>query len=261
MKVILNEKDKVSKFACVFKHLKQFSSDINMYFNETGLYTQGMDGSHVCLFELSIISDWFSSYEVEKNQVIGVNCELIFKIFNCLEEFQSIEIIYNEGDKLKINLIPNEGVRGIVKEFEMPLVDIDSELLAIPDTDYSADIEINSNEFRELITQVSIFGTDITFNCHDEIKITGDGEYGAMNAIISENDISMYQIEEDSKLNLTFAGKYLQDMCSFSRINSSINLHFSQDTPMKMQYNMDDNDEENCVNYIRFFLAPKIEDF
>ena len=55
--------------------------------------------------------------------------------------------------------------------------------------------------------------------------------------------------------------RQLQDMCSFSRINSSINLHFSQDTPMKMQYNMDDNDEENCVNYIRFFLAPKIEDF
>ena len=261
MNVVLNEKDKVSKFACIFKHLKQFSSDINMYFSEDGLYTQGMDGAHVCLFELSLKSEWFSSYEVEKDITIGVNCELIFKVLNCLEEFQSIEITYNEGDKLNIKLTPNEGVRGIVKEFEMPLVDIDSDVLEIPDTDYSADIEISSNEFRELISQLSIFGTDITFNCRDEIKITGTGEYGIMNAIISENDISMYQIEEDTELSLSFAGKYLQEMSSFSKVNSSINLHFSKDTPMKMQYNMDGEDEEKCLNYVRFFLAPKIEDF
>ena len=261
MKVVLNEKDKVSKFACIFKHLKQFSSDINMYFSENGLYTQGMDGAHVCLFELSLRSDWFSSFDVEKNTTIGVNCELIFKVLNCLEEFQSIEISYNEGDKLNIKLTPNEGVRGIVKEFEMPLVDIDSELLEIPDTDYSADIEISSNEFRELINQISIFGTDITFNCHDDIKIKGTGEYGAMNAIISEDDISMYQIEEDTELNLSFAGKYLQEMCAFSRVSSSINLHFSNDTPMKMQYSIDGEDEEKCFNYVRFFLAPKVEDF
>lgn len=261
MKVVLNEKDKVSKFACIFKHLKQLNNDINMYFSEDGLYTQGMDGAHVCLFELSLKSDWFSSYDVEKDITIGVNCELIFKVLNCLEEFQSIEITYNEGDKLNIKLTPDEGVRGIVKEFEMPLVDIDSAVLEIPDTDYSADIEISSNEFRELISQLSIFGTDITFNCHDEIKITGTGEYGVMNAIISEHDISMYQIEEDTELTLSFSGKYLQEMCSFSKVNSSINLHFSKDTPMKMQYNIDEEDEEKSLNYIRFFLAPKIEDF
>ena len=37
--------------------------------------------------------------------------------------------------------------------------------------------------------------------------------------------------------------------------------------PMKIQYGMDtfmdkdDDDEESDKNYIRFFLAPKIEDF
>ena len=143
----------------------------------------------------------------------------------------------------------------------MPLVDIDSAVLEIPETDYSADIEIISNEFRELISQLSIFGSEITFNCCDEIKITGTGEYGVMNALISENDITMYQIEEDTELNLTFSGKYLQEMCSFSKVNSSINLHFSNDTPMKMQYNIDEEDEEESLNYIRFFLAPKIQDF
>ena len=32
---------------------------------------------------------------------------------------------------LNIKLTPNEGVRGIVKEFEMPLVDIDSDVLEL----------------------------------------------------------------------------------------------------------------------------------
>ena len=85
MNITLSESTKVNQFASIMKNLKHFSQDVEFVVSEDGVYTQGMDGSHVCLFELSINSDWFSSYEVEKNQVIGVNCELIFKIFNSLK--------------------------------------------------------------------------------------------------------------------------------------------------------------------------------
>ena len=65
---------------------------------------------------------------------------------------------------------------------------------------------------------------------------------------------------------MTFGIEYLLKMVSFSKLNGITKLHFGKEYPMKLQYNLDfamdqeDDDEEESQNYIRFFLAPKIED-
>ena len=58
------------------------------------MYTQGMDNSHACLFELNLNNDWFNEYEIGEDETyrIGINCELLFKILNCLGEEQNIEL-------------------------------------------------------------------------------------------------------------------------------------------------------------------------
>ena len=177
-------------------------------------------------------------------------------------DFQTIEIEYDDGDKLTIKLEPNEGVRGIVKEFELPLVDIDSEMLEIPEVEYTADIEMYSTEFRDLIEQLSIFGNDITFTCNEKIEIMGSGEHGKMKVHINDEDIIEYVLEENADLSLNFMTQYLLIMSSFSKVSRKMHIHIMENTPMKMQYNMDDSeDNDDCNNFIRFFLAPKIEDF
>ena len=51
----------------------------------------------------------------------------------------------------------------------------------------------------------------------------------------------------------------------FSRLNSVVKLHMSDNIPMKIQYDMEEVDEEDedakAENYLRFFLAPIVEDF
>ena len=63
-------------------HLKHFSQDIEIIINEERLYAQGMDGSQAALFELSLKSDWFTSYEVDEDVVLGINCELNCRLFS-----------------------------------------------------------------------------------------------------------------------------------------------------------------------------------
>ena len=90
-----------------------------------------------------------------------------------------------------------------------------------------------------------------------------------MNAVISEDDIISYAIEEDTELTLMYSGVYINLITAFSKINKKVQIHFSNDIPMKIQYGMDnfmdndgsdDEDEEEDKNFIRFFLAPKISD-
>ena len=268
MKIILNDKRKVRQFACILRHLKNLSSNIEMVINPQKLYVQGMDSSHASLFELSLINEWFSEYDVEKNYNLGINCELVFKILNCLDETQNIIIEYDDDDHLYFKLLPREGETGIVKEFQLPLVMMDSEMFQIPETDYSVDLKMVSSEFSLLIEQLSIFGNEMNIRCTEEgIKMTGQGEMGKMTAQIKEQDILVYAIEEETVVELNFSMAFVQQFASFSKVNKAVEIHWSDETPMNILYSlddpMDDDDddiESNSVNYIRFYLAPKIED-
>ena len=107
MKIVLTDSRKVSQFACILRHLKNMSSDITISVDKNGLYAQGMDDSHAALFEINLSKDWFAVFESEEHKInLGINCELIFKIFNCMGENQNVEITYDadEGDNIYINL-------------------------------------------------------------------------------------------------------------------------------------------------------------
>ena len=80
-----------------------------------------MDGAHCCLFELILKSDWFDDFETDKQYTLGLNCELLAKVLNCLEQNQIIKISYSEDrDNLLITLSPNDGENSIVKVFHLP---------------------------------------------------------------------------------------------------------------------------------------------
>ena len=77
----------------------------------------------------------------------------------------------------------------------------------------------------------------------------------------------MFAIEKIENC-LLYAMSYVLLITSFSKVNKKVQIHISEEIPMKIQYSMDsfmddnEDDEENNddKNFIRFFLAPKIED-
>lgn len=266
MNVLLTNKQKIAQFSLIFKNLKNISTDVEMHVSEKGIYIQGMDAGHVCLFEVEIKEYWFDEFNNDTKCRLGINCEIIHKIINCKEDYHNIRMKCLNEDKLIITLFPQEGQTGFTKEFELPLIDIDSALLEVPDVEYDADVEIGSSDISNLVNQLSMFGKDLNVKCNETITFKGTGEFGTMSAIIEEEQICMYAIAEDTEVNLTFAMEYLLKMVSFSKLNGITKLHFGKEYPMKLQYDLDfamdqeDDDEEESQNYIRFFLAPKIED-
>ena len=99
--------------------------------------------------------------------------------------------------------------------------------------------------------------------------MTGQGEMGKMKALIKEQDILIYAIEEHVTLQLSFGMKFVKDFATFSKVNKAMNIHWSEDTPMKIEYSLDeaiDDDDDDvsdisgATNYVRFYLAPRIED-
>ena len=102
----------------------------------------------------------------------------------------------------------------------------------------------------------------------DSIKLISDGELGKMKAIIKDEDILLYAIEEGGEVKAKYAISYVNMFASVSKVNKKVNIHIDEKLPLKIQYDLDDvmdedddDEEDEATNYLRFYLAPKIEDF
>ena len=256
MLVSLTDNSKCEVFVNIFQHLKLFSVNINLYFKEEKLYIQGMDSSHVSIFELNIEKSWFDVYEITEDSVIGVNSTILFRIMNT-RTFGQVISIHNENDSLELDLInKEENKEDFNKYFKIPMMDVDEDMMEIPETDYDVDMTMSSKKFKSLVDQLSNFSDTLDIIYSDEkIYLNSESiEEGCMKIEIKLDDLEGCEVTEDVSLSLSFATRYIQNMTQFLKISKDVQIEVMNDTPLRITYKICDN------NYIRFFLAPKIKD-
>ena len=254
MKLVISEKNKVNQLVAIFRHLNGIVCDVNINLKDDCIYIQGMDSSHACLIEINIEKTWFDDFEMEDG-VMGVNCEMLFKIIDCWKEGQKITIYSENYDKLSIDF---EGEKTLTKRFEIPLMDIDADVMEIPEVEYQVDLCLKSVDLKELVGELTLFNEVLQLNCSEEkVVLKAHGDSGSAKVEIKESDIEEYAVEDELSLSVSYGIKYINAVCAFCKLNKFIYIHSSENVPLKLNYYLD-NEESN--NFVRFFIAPKIED-
>ncbi len=148
------------------------------------------------------------------------------------------------------------------KHFEIALIDLDTELLVIPDQETHVDLKMETIVFSKLITQLLIFSDQLTLTFTDEdIQFKTSGIEGGMSSKIDLDDVNEYAIGEDSVLTQSYSLAIINMMCNFSKLNKNISMGFSDNMPMSLVYNLSsDDDEDDKTCFVGFYLAPRIED-
>jgi proliferating cell nuclear antigen len=252
MEIVINEYKKAEQFVQIFQFLKLFGTNINLKMEKDHFFIQGMDSSHVSVYELNMVNSWFDKYDIDETRVIGLNVNIFYKILNIRDDSQVIKMIFNE-DTIDIELT-GENKNVYDKFFTMPMIDVDTEELGIPDNDYSLVFSMESKRFKLLIDQFSNFGEDIEFSYNEEqLKVLSNNTTeGSMEINIKLDDMESCEVEEDLEFRCSFSLKQISYMAQFFKLTSDLHIHISEDMPFKLLYNLGDE------NYLRFFLAPKV---
>jgi proliferating cell nuclear antigen PCNA len=264
MKIVFATAKKCQQFAAIFANLKSFTDNVAIYFKPDQVYVQCMDDSHCSLFECQLSRAWFKTYEFNPDTDMGqiaVNIPMLNKVLATWNDPQELTIeTQPEGDKLHINFENgNKDTSQFNKYFELPLVEMESQLLDVVITDTTVDMTIESKIFHSLISQLTIFDNNLkmTFNEAD-IECMSSGSDGSMTAKINAEDLTGYAIPEDTVLTQTYCLKYVQTMCQFNKLAPEMELGFSTEMPMIMKYALGDNNDTE--SFVRIHLAPKIPD-
>ena len=258
MEIIINNPVRAEIFATLFQHMKLFTECMNIYFNKEDVFIQAMDSSHVSIFEIKLPGEWFDEYNVTENTMIGINTNVLFKVLNTREKSHKLRLCLEEdnNDKLEINLL-SEDTNVYDRNYVIPLVDIDSEIMGIPDMEYQAEISFPSNVFSTLIDQMKIFGETLNIYCSEEkVEMSSESQdTGKMFVNIPIDDLNSFAIEEDEILNMSFSLTHLKNICLYSKISKEIEVNLKREYPIKLIYTLDHEDAKAM-----FYLAPKIDD-
>ena len=256
MKITISNKNKKDLFVSLFQVLKNCTTLVSVIFETDKLHIQGMDKSHVCLFDVNIQQKWFDEYVVEEETNVSFDASIFHLIISTKQESHDIIIHKMEEDYLNIDLVSKEHAKGeFNKYFKISLNDYDYQLMNISDVYYDAEFSISSKKICEIVSQMMTFGTNINIKCSEEkIDLITNGITGEMLVNIPIEDLTEYCIVEGEEIKLSYSLNYINKMCLTNKISNEINFFISGQYPMKIQYALGDD------SYIIFFIAPKISD-
>jgi proliferating cell nuclear antigen len=208
--------------------------------------------------EIKLPCEWFDTYKVNNDTMIGVNTNILFKVLNTREKSHTLRLLLEEGnmDKLEINLL-SENTNVYNRNYVIPLVDIDSEIMGIPEMEYQAELSFPSTVFSTLIDQMKMFGETLNITCSEEkVEMNAESiDTGKMYVNIPIDDLNSFAIEEDETLNMSFSLLHLKNICLYGKISKEIEVNLKREYPIKLVYTLDHEDAKAM-----FYLAPQIVD-
>lgn len=256
---VINDKRKKEIFISIFQLLKSSSSQINLTIKKNTFQIQGMDKSHVCLFELKLYFEWFSYYEVNKQYEMCFDSGTFHSIISTKGDDQALVFYLEEEDSetLSIELKNNETAKkgDYNKFFKLPLLDYEYEKMVVPNTDYDAEFSLPSKKVTDMLSQLSNFGDDLNIKCSENcLDFKASGNSVEMRVNISIDDMSGYAIVEDEVIDLTYSLIYISKMCITNKLTDNIDFSLSNESPMKINYDLGDDSS------LIFYIAPKLSD-
>jgi proliferating cell nuclear antigen len=257
MEIAIINPVKADIFTSIFQNMKTFTDHIAILCKSTGIYIQTMDTARVSIVELSLPAAWFDKYTHTVDVSIGISSNILYKILNARTAPQIIQIVYENESNDRLSLhFTSEDKKTFDKHFEVPLIDLDVEYMAIPEIEYIAEFSVPSGVFSGLINQLKMFGDSMDISCSEEkiILFSNSPDSGKMSVDMNIDDLTSFSINEGEELKLSFSLNFLHNICSFNKLSKEMEIKLANDYPLAIVYDLGNE------GFMKFYLAPKIDD-
>lgn len=219
--------------------ISELVTEVKIKINEFGLSITAIDPANVAMVSLKIPKKAFSEFE-SGNESLGVNLDSLKRILK------------RSGGQLvlerKENLLYIQMDDRIRRNFVLSLINIESEDKEIPNLEYSARVELKSQDLIDCVEDCAVVADACSFIVKDEKFVI---EAKGLNSTRTEFSSDEANINAET-CKARYSLEYLQKFVKASKLTDKIILNFANDHPLKM----DVRTESMELSYI---LAPRVE--
>ncbi|CAK0822368.1 unnamed protein product [Prorocentrum cordatum] len=240
--------------------MKDLCKDVNFDCSEKGLQVQSMDSSHVALVSLLLRESAFAEFKCDRPTSLGMNVDSLGKILKMCGQNDSLKLrAQNDADVVSFQCESGEDDR--IADFDLKLMQIESEHMEIPEQHYKVVAKLPSAEFQKICRDLKEFGETMQVKATKEgITFTVQGDMGAGNVMLkpraAEKTEDAVSLTVHEPVSATFALRYLVNFAKAAPLCGTVELGLGPDAPLLVRYNLENADN----GHLQFYLAPKIDE-
>ena len=239
-----------SAIRILFESLKDVLTDVNIHANSQGIKIISMDGSKSAIVHVKLLASQFEKFECPTPVVMGVNMMSLFKILKSIKNNDVITFIVTEDTtKLIIKIQNKEKQTEIISTLK--LLDIDENLLHIPNIEFDSILTIPASDFQNHIRDLSVISSEITIKTDEEsIILEVEGDFASQSIKINKKSAPL-TLDKSKETCNTFNLKYLLLFTKSSNLCNTIEVYLKSNFPIIILYNVAN------LGQLKFCLAPK----
>jgi len=218
--------------------------------SKDGISLIASDRAMVAVVDFKISSSAFESYEIDKEQTIGLDITNFLSVLKRAGAGDKATFTLQES-KLEI-VLKNSGKR----RFVLPLLDLSQEEIpAIDQLEFSTKVELSSGIMQSGIADAEVVADSVVFDVNAEsFCMRAEGDISSTQLELEKGDKPLLQIKADGSVKARYPLDYLKKMVKATKIANSVVLEWGQDYPIRISFKSGDKAS------LSFILAPRVSE-
>ena len=235
--------------------LYQSNKLCNVDFTQFGMQTCCMNDAKTSLVKMLLTQDFFTTYCCKKTVTLGLPLEALRSVLKTLKN--NYKITWKCTDDTKLLIQATDGATELNYEFRT--VDIESDILDIPEYDGVIQINVANSMIKHWVTQCTLTKGDVVFEASPQQIICSSSsiEWGNMQSIHQinnqiDNQIQLVKGVENIQTHISWAS--MLSILVYTTLSNTIELGWSTSQPMRVYTDLGQQ------SYAALYIAPKIQD-
>lgn len=233
----------------IFSFVQAISDSTNIRMEKDGIYICVMDPTHISLLDCYIPKHVFSTYNISETCVRGLNLTLVNKVLAQVKSTDELIITFEE-DNMTVTVLNSNHE----KFYEIKLIDYDDEEMNVEDEEDISIITFDARYFTDLVKDLSAIGETLRVKILAEkkkISMKSSGEMTDLKIVLKEGDIKYENLQDTSQ---EYSLKHFMTFIKSSGLSSKTEMRIKENAPLRLSHYF------MKYGYLRYYLAPKIED-
>ncbi len=218
--------------------------------DKNGLSLIAADRAMVAVIDFKLPATIFEKFEVDKEQNIAVNMTNLVSVLKRVAPNEKLELELKDN-KLEI-LMKNSSTR----KFTVPLLDISQEEIPpINQLEFNAKTRIKAGILKNGIDDADIVSDSIILEAtKDKFCMSASGDISSAELTLEKGNDALLDLNVTGVVRARYPLDYLKKMIKAAKLADDINLRWSKDYPMRMDFISVDKVS------LGFVLAPRVSE-
>lgn len=221
--------------------ISELVTEVRIKINEFGLSIVAIDPANVAMVGFKLPKSAFSQFEAGTD-VLGVNLDNLKKILKRAGAKSSL-ILEKKENLLSIRISDR-----INRNFNLALIEIESEDKEMPNLELSSRVEINSLDFVDSIEDCAVVDDACSFIVKEGKFIIEAKSLNSAKSEFSGDEVKILAEDCKSRYSLEYLSKFLKG----AKLADKTILNFAQDHPLRIDIKPEHME-------LKFILAPRVE--